>query len=242
MSAYDEILGSLPLDQIAAEVGAQPQEVEQASAAILPALLGGLHANATGGGSGSILQALGQHDPALLDGGVDLSQVDTSDGEAIASHIFGGNQDQVVAALGGSGASGVGGGLVKKLIPILAPIVLSWLAKQVLGKVGGGGGTQSGGGGGGGLGDILGSILGGGGLGGAGAAAAQPEQTLPTSGQQDASGGGQGALEDMLKDILGSAASSPAPQPQTQQAPAQQPSPGNIITDVLGGLLGGGRR
>jgi hypothetical protein len=45
----------------------------------------------------------------------------------------------------------------------------------------------------------------------------------------------------MLKDILGSAAGSPAPR-QTQSAPAQQPGPGSIITDVLGGLLGGGRR
>jgi hypothetical protein len=241
MSAYDEILGSLPLDQIAAEVGAQPAEVEQASAAILPALLGGLEANASDGGAGSILQALGQHDPSLLDGGVDLSQVDTSDGEAIASHIFGGNQDQVVAALGGSGASGVGGALVKKLIPILAPIVLSWLAKQVLGRAGDGA-TRSGGGGGG-LGDILGSILGGGGLGGA--SATPPEPALPTSGQPGASGGGPGSLEDMLQDILGSAAGSPAPQPQTeqaQQAPARQAGPGSIITDILGGLLGGGRR
>ena len=50
MSAYDEILGSLPLDQIADQVGAQPQEVEAASAAILPALLGGLEANAFRGG------------------------------------------------------------------------------------------------------------------------------------------------------------------------------------------------
>ncbi len=237
MSAYDEILGSLPLDQIAREVGAQPQEVEQASAAILPALLGGLEANANDGGAGSILEALGQHDPSLLDGGVDLSQVDTGDGEAIASHIFGGNQDQVVAALGGSGASGVGGQLVKKLIPILAPIVLSWVAKQILGKAGAGGATQSSGGGGG-LGDILGSILGGGGAGG-GSTQAEPEQTLP-SGGQTSSGGGPGSLEDMLKDVLGGAAGSPAP--QTQQAPAPQAGPGSIITDILGGLLGGGRR
>ncbi len=237
MSAYDEILGSLPIDQIASELGAQPQEVEQASAAILPALLGGLDANANDGGAGSILQALGQHDPSLLDGGVDLSQVDSSDGQAIASHIFGGNEEEVIARLGGSGASGVGGQLVKKLLPILAPIVLSWLAKQVLGRAGGGATQSAGGSGGGGLGDILGSILGGGGLGGG--PQAEPEPSLPTSTQQDSSGSGPGSLEDMLKDVLGGAAGSPAP--QTQSAPAQQANPGSI-TDILGGLLGGGRR
>ncbi|MFP5391863.1 MAG: gluconate:H+ symporter, partial [Gammaproteobacteria bacterium] len=81
-----------------------------------------------------------------------LSQVDTSDGEAIASHIFGDNQDQVVSALGGSGASGLGGGLVKKLIPILAPIVMAYLAKRLGGGAAAGG--QQGG-----IGDLLGSLV-----------------------------------------------------------------------------------
>lgn len=138
MAAVDDILQSLPLDQIAQQVGANPQEVEQAAQSALPALLGGLQANAQEpSGASSIIEALGQHQGDLLDGGVDLGQVDSADGEKIASHIFGSNEEQVYSALGGSGA---GGGLIKKLIPILAPIVLSYLAKQV------GGGSSKGGG------------------------------------------------------------------------------------------------
>ena len=89
---------------------------------------------------GSILQALGQHDDDLLTGGADLSAIDEQDGTAIASHIFGDQEDEVVNRLGGLpavGGSGPGGDLVRKLLPILAPMVLSWLANRVL-KGGGG--------------------------------------------------------------------------------------------------------
>lgn len=131
MAALDDILANLPIDQLAQQVGADPQEVQQAAQAALPALLGGLQANAQDpGGASSIVEALGQHDNDLAVGSIDLGQVDAGEGEKIASHIFGSNQDQVYSALGGSGASS---GLVKRLIPILAPIVLSYLAKKVLG-------------------------------------------------------------------------------------------------------------
>ena len=55
--------------------------------------------------------------------------------------------------LGNVGGAG-GEGLISKLLPLLAPIVMSYLAK----KLGGGGADQAGGGG---LGDLLGGILGG---------------------------------------------------------------------------------
>lgn len=136
MAATDEIMQSLPIDQLAQQLGASPQEVEQAAQSALPALLGGLHANAQDpGGASSIVEALGQHDTDLVDGGVDLTRIDQTDGQQIASHIFGANEQQVYSALGGTG----GGGLVQRLIPILAPIVLSYLSKKVLG---GGAATQ----------------------------------------------------------------------------------------------------
>ena len=53
MSALDDILGALPTDQISRQVGASPNEVRTAAAAVLPALLGGLQANAADpGGAG----------------------------------------------------------------------------------------------------------------------------------------------------------------------------------------------
>ena len=219
MSALDDILGQLPIDQIAQQVGAEPQDVQQAATAVLPALLGGLQANAADGGAGSLLDALGQHDSDLLSGGVDLSQIDTNDGAAIASHIFGDNEDAVVNQLGGLGASSAGGGLgsalIKKLIPILAPIVLSYIANQVFGKMGQGGGGAS----------------------------IPTSPSLPTQPSSGSSEGGPGSLQDMLQDVLGAAvgggaAQAPAPQQQQQGLP----SGGSILTDILGGLLGGGRR
>lgn len=203
MSAYDEILGSLPVDDLARRLDASPDDVRQAAAAALPALLGGMQANAQQpAGASSLLDALGQHDPGLLDGDVDLDRVDRQDGERIASHVFGDQQEDVMARLGGSPLSGegVGGALMKKLVPLLAPMVLSWLAKQVLG---GGAGASGGVSGpstpsaapGGGLQDVLGQVLGaatGGAQGGSG-------QQAPSSGGIDAGS----IIGDLLGGVLG---------------------------------------
>ncbi|WP_404384000.1 DUF937 domain-containing protein [Knoellia locipacati] len=202
MAAADDILQNLPLDQLAQELGADPQEVQQAAQTALPALLGGLQANAQDpAGASSIVEALAQHDDDLVRGGVDLGQVDRADGEKIASHIFGSNEEQVYSALG---ASGAGGGLVKRLIPILAPIVLSYLANRVL--KGGGGGLGGGAtqapadntaqGGPGSLDSMLQDVLGGA-LGGGTAtqqAPAPTQQTQPSAG---------GSILDVLGGLLG---------------------------------------
>jgi hypothetical protein len=215
MGAVDDILGALPAEQISQQVGASPDEVRSAAAAVLPALLGGLQANAGDpAGAGSIVAALGQHDDDLLTGGADLSAIEAQDGTAIASHIFGDQQDEVVNRLGGLpavGGSGAGGDLVRKLLPILAPMVLSWLADKVL--KGGGGGLG-------------------------GTASAQPADGSPSL----PGGGGStpGSLEDMLKDVLGSAVGG-SPSSAGAEASAGF-DPGSIIGDVLGGILGGGRR
>ncbi len=148
MSAVDEILSRLPLDQLAAQLGATPAEVHDAAYAVVPALLGGLHANVQEpDGEASLLRALDQHQ-----GDVDVSSVDVSDGERAAAHIFGDHKDQVVSQLGSTGA---GSSLVQKLLPMLAPIVLSYVAKQVSG----GSGSPSRAGAGGVLGTILSQVL-----------------------------------------------------------------------------------
>lgn len=211
MSAVDDILGALNIDQLAQQVGGDPTEVAQAAQNALPALLGGLQANAQDpAGAASLGEALTQHDNDLLDGGVDLEQVDVADGQRITSHIFGSNEQQVVNQLGGLGG---GGGLVGKLLPLLAPLALSWLAKRVGGArqqadvVNEQADAQQGGGLGGGLGDILGNVLGGG----------------------QGAGGQGGGLGDILGNVLGRGAKSGG-------------QGGGGVMDVLGGLLGGGRR
>jgi hypothetical protein len=128
MSDLDALLASLPIDSIAAQLGEDPDQVRDAAHAALPALLGGLDANAREeSGAASILEALAQHEDQDTDG-IDVSKVDTADGERIAAHIFGSKQDEVVNQLGTTGASS---GLIRKLIPILAPIVLAWLANRM---------------------------------------------------------------------------------------------------------------
>jgi len=74
-----------------------------------------MHANAQApAGAESLANALGQHDDALLDGGVSLDQVDTNDGDKIVGNVFGDSRDQVVNRLGGGGglggSSGTAGG------------------------------------------------------------------------------------------------------------------------------------
>ena len=174
MSAIDDIVAQLPMDDLASKVGSDPQTTETAVRQVLPALLGGLHANAQDpAGASSLAGALGQHSPDLVEGGVNLDQVDESEGSKIVGNIFGGQSDQVAQTLGGS----LGGqtGLVQKLLPLLAPIVLSYLTQRLGGQTqaaqGGGslaevlGGLlagQSAGAGSGGLGGVLGGLLGGG--------------------------------------------------------------------------------
>ena len=146
MASYDEILGQVPLKELAGQLGVDESEVEQAARTALPALLGGLQANAHDpAGAQSLASALSDHQGRSVGS---LADVDEQDGQRIVGNIFGDNTDQVMSQLGGVGSgiggSGAAGSLVQKLLPILAPIVMSWLAN----KIGQGGG--------------LGSILGGG--------------------------------------------------------------------------------
>ena len=159
MASIDEVLAAIPMDRLAAQLGVDRATAEQASRQALPALLGGMEANAQDpAGAASLGKAIGSHDAGLVEGGVDLDQVDADDGDKIVSNVFGGQRDQVVNQLGSQG--GGDSGLIGKLLPLLAPIVMSYLAKQMSSRSTQGGGT---GGGGGGLTDILGSVLGGGG-------------------------------------------------------------------------------
>ncbi len=162
-------MANIPLSQLASRLGVDEQTAGAAAQQAIPALLGGLQANAQDpAGAASLEGALGNHSPGLFDGGVDLSQVDTGDGQKIVSNIFGDHQGGVAQTLGGN-LGGLGGNqsdLMGKLLPILAPIVMSYLAKRLGGGQGGGGllGSLLGGAGGaagGGLAGMLGQMVGG---------------------------------------------------------------------------------
>jgi len=167
MNAVDDILSQIPLGQLASQLGVNEQEAEQATRTALPALLGGIQANTEDpGGASSFAQAVQQHDPSLVEGGVDLNEVDPNEGQKIVNHVFGAQQGQVVQQLGGVGGAG-GSALIQKLLPILAPIVMAYIAKQLTGATSNVGAD-------GGLGGLLGGLLGGV-LGGGNAPAAQQQ-------------------------------------------------------------------
>ena len=199
MSDIQALFSQLPIDQIAQQVGASREETRDAVGALLPTLLGGLEANAQDpAGAQSLLSALEQHGPALADN-PSLDRVDTADGAKIVSHIFGEAEPEVVNRLGGTGS--LNQGLVSKVLPILAPIVVSWLAKQMQGQLAGGAapadptqgqpqGAQ------GGVADIIGQILSG--------AVSQSQPQAPQGGSGGGLGGlGGGILGSILGGLLG---------------------------------------
>lgn len=193
MADLDELFVEIPTQQIASRLGADETEVNQAVKSLLPVLVGGLQHNAQDPGTAAgIASAANQHAVSgLLDGGVDVDQVDVADGSRAVAKIFGGNDTgQVASALSGGGAGN--SELINKLLPILAPIVLAYIGRKLSGGQAAPG--QSGGGG---LGDILGGILGGG-RGGSGG-----DNPLGDILGGVLGGGKAGGLGDILGGLLG---------------------------------------
>lgn len=216
----DQLMNSIPTAQLAQAVGEDEATTRAAVQAALPALLGGLSANANNpAGAQSLLGALDQHQAGLADD-IQLDAIDANDGEKILGHVFGGNTDAVVNQLGGLGGAQTGS-LVRKLLPLLAPIVLSWLAKQVGGAMSGQAAPQGGPTGGTPTTSQPGGPLGQG----------RPEPTTSSSATS------QGGVDptSVLQDVLGGALGG---------VTGRQPSSGggSILGDVLGSILGGGRR
>jgi hypothetical protein len=149
MADLNELLKMIPLEQLGAKLGVDAETARATASAALPSLLAGLNSNASSPeGEEALNSAIAQHDATFLDGGVDIDAVDTEDGQKIVQHALGGNQDALAASLTSAAPGGIDlGGLVKKALPILAPLVMSYLAKQTSNSSGG-------------LGSILGGLLG----------------------------------------------------------------------------------
>lgn len=155
---YEALLDQVPIGEIATRFGIDEGTARAAISQALPGLLGGLATNARSeSGARSLESALGQHQREVRN----LVDVDVDDGEKIVGHALGDKKEQVVSAVAGGNDD-----LVSKLLPLLAPIVMSFLAKRktnaggigdLLGSILGGSSSRSGEGG---LGGILGSILG----------------------------------------------------------------------------------
>ena len=197
MADLEELFNQIPTQEIASKLGVDEGEVNSAIKTLVPALVGGIQQNVQADDiDSSKLESdvAQQGESGLLDGGVNVDQVDAHQGDQYVARIFGGNDSNAVAsALAGGGAGN--SDLIKKLLPILAPIVLAYIGKQLT-KNSAPAESQGQSSGGGGLGDVLGSILGGAGGGGGN----NPLGSILGS----VLGGNQGgAIGDILGGLLG---------------------------------------
>jgi hypothetical protein len=113
--------------------GLSEQQTVAAVAQLLPALTGGLSAQTRQpGGLESLLGALsgGQHQ-RYLDNPETLQQDDTvSDGNAILGHILGSKDVSRGVAAHAAQTTGLGEGLLKQMLPVVAAMAMGALSKQ----------------------------------------------------------------------------------------------------------------
>lgn len=132
MALADDILSDIDsgtLNDIAQQVGVEPDKLQTIIRDSLPALLGGMEQNVQSGeGAASLADALGQHADAKPLGDIG-SLISGALGGGILDHVLGGATPNVSEAIGSkAGASGVD---VEKILKIVAPIVMAYLAKRL---------------------------------------------------------------------------------------------------------------
>lgn len=141
MSLLDDLsqtLGGDAVTKIAGQLGTDPKTAQSAVAMALPMLLGGLAHNTT---KPEGAQALGQalqrdHDGSLLgnvssflgSGGA-ASDSKATDGAGILGHVFGQRQSAVADGIGK--ATGMDSDQTRRLLTMLAPIVLGYLGSRM---------------------------------------------------------------------------------------------------------------
>ena len=216
------------LDVLGQQFGLSREQTLAAVAELAPMVTSGVRRNTRQpDGMVSLFEALsgGRHERYLDDDSAVQFDTAQNDGNAILGHLFGRKEVSREVAMHAAGSTGIGGAILKKMLPVIASMEMGAIFKKMSGGAsapaprGGSGGGQGGGG----LGDIIGDILGGG------------RKPQPRGSQ----GGG---LEDILGDLLGGGSGrqrSPAPQPQ-QRDPAPGGGLDDLLRDILGGGMGGG--
>jgi hypothetical protein len=212
--------GGRGLETIGRQFGLDESQTRAAVDALAPIVAAGLRRNTqSNDGLADLIGALVQGDHGRYVEDPSAVQFDrvSDDGNAILGHIFGSKEVSRGVAQQAAGMSGIGASILKKMLPVIASMVIGALTKRMLGGGRGAAQPRQADAGGGGLGDILGDILGGG------------ARQQPSPGQPMPPGGG---LEDILKDILGGAAGQPRP--------TGQGMPPGGLNDILKDIFGGG--
>ena len=133
MADLNALLDQIPVGDIAKQLGIDEDTAEAAVKQVLPGLVGGLAANAKRDEKSAemLSNTLKHHNKGIAKS---VKDVDVEDGKKIVKNVFGANEDAVATKLAGASTkSDVTGDIIKQVLPIVAPIVLSWLASQFLG-------------------------------------------------------------------------------------------------------------
>lgn len=159
LNALAEAQGGQGLNNLAQQFGLSPQQTQSAVGALIPQIVSGMQGQAGGLaaligmlGAGSHAQVADQRDAAFGSEGVAM-------GKEVLGRIFGSKEVSRGVAANVSQQTGVGSDVLRKMLPVVATMVMGALAKNGLG---GGAAAAPAGGGLGGLGGMLGGLLGGG--------------------------------------------------------------------------------
>lgn len=139
MGVFDQILGgqsNAAVEQVARQFGIDPADARKAMDGLAPVVARGLQQNAVQTkGADELFEALrkGNHGRYLDD----LSSLGHNDnvaeGNDILGHVFGSKDVSRGVAREVSSSTGISSTILKKLLPVVATMVMSGLGKQLLG-------------------------------------------------------------------------------------------------------------
>jgi hypothetical protein len=119
--------------QLGSQFGLPPEKTQSALAALVPALAAGLQKNMSSeGGVEGLLSALssGSHERYLEDPTLLSDPSTTQDGNGILGHLFGSKDVSRQVAQSASERTGIGVGILKQMLPLVATMVMGGLARN----------------------------------------------------------------------------------------------------------------
>jgi hypothetical protein len=157
LDAITEANGGGAVQQLARQFGLEPQQASAAVAALVPALAGGLQRNmSSAGGLAGLVDALsgGTHERYVDNPDVLAQPTTTADGNAILGHVLGSKDRSRQVAAAAAQRTGIDASVLKKMLPLVATLVMGSLSRHTKADSGGGPDRAAGG-----LASMLGPLL-----------------------------------------------------------------------------------
>lgn len=136
MNILDTLTGAgngAAVQQLAAQFGLKPEQASSAMAALVPALAAGFQKNMSSeDGLSGLVSALaeGRHEKYLDQPSVLTDPATTTDGNAILGHVFGSKDVSRQVAARASEKTGIDASIVKKMLPLVAAMVMGGLSRK----------------------------------------------------------------------------------------------------------------